>query len=189
MVLPDPVGVGFFPKRTQPRPERLKAGVVQEICSVSECISTGPPDWIQKWRHNDLGFYDNEPLAEQVVGPDREGFEMYAYKIYPLQFDDGRVEPWNVPVQLDLDLTEFESLGFDLVSRSTADTFECSALSCNSGADEFPVNRFCLMDDPAAAYDACAAVSEGKYEPGPYYLLQVYRRRQGVSPRGGASGS
>jgi hypothetical protein len=177
--LPDPVGVGYFPKRTQTRPEWLKASVVREICSVSECISSGPEGWIEKWLHNALGFYESEDLAWQVVGPDRGGFDMYAYKAYPLQFDDGAVGPWQAPVELQLELSEFVFLGFDLVSRSTANNFECSALSCNSGADEFPVNRFCLMDDSAAAFEACTVVSKGAYEPGPYHLLEVYRRRQG----------
>lgn len=79
-------------------------------------------------------------------------------------------------MQLELDLSGFVFLGLDLVSRSTDSHFECSALSCNHGADDFPVNRFCLMDDSAAAYDACLTVSKGAYEPGPYHLLEVYRR-------------
>ena len=180
MTLPEPVGAGFFPKRTQRRPEWLHATIVEEVCSVSECISAGPKDWIENWLHNALGFYDSESLAWQVVGPDRAGFHMYGLRIYPLQFDHGAMRPWVSPVQLDLDLAEFDLLGLDVVSRSVADNFECSAMSCNNGADEFPVNRFCLIDDPATAYEACAAVSEGEYEPGPYYLLQVYRRRHGA---------
>lgn len=179
MTLPEPVGVGYFPKRTASRPEWLQASTVREICSVSECISRGPADWVEKWLHNPLGFYDSEELGWQVVGPDRAGFAMYAYKAYPLEFADGEVNPWDVPVELQLQLSEFAFLGLDLVSRSTGHNFECSALSCNSGADEFPVNMFCLMDDAAAAYEACLEVSKGQYEPGPYHLLAVYRRRHG----------
>ena len=179
MTLPEPVGLGYFPKRTHARPEWLKASAVQEICSVSQCISPGPDDWIQKWLHNELGFYDTTELAWKVIGRDEAGFEMFAYQAYPLQFDEGAVQPWLVPVRVELDLSGFVFLGLDLVSRSSETHFECSALSCNHGADHFPVNRFCLMDDPIAAYDACMTVSKGGYEPGPYHLLEVYRRAPG----------
>lgn len=91
MTFPEPVGIGYFPKRTQARPEWLKASAVQEICSVSQCISPGPEAWIQKWLHNELGFYDSTELAWKAVGPDGAGFEMYAYKAFPLQFDEGTV--------------------------------------------------------------------------------------------------
>jgi hypothetical protein len=62
--------VGYFPKRIMRRDSWLKAPAVREIWSVSECISKGPPDWINKWRHNDLWLYDTRALAESVVPPD-----------------------------------------------------------------------------------------------------------------------
>jgi hypothetical protein len=47
--------VGYFAKRTQRHPEWPKAPQVEEIASVSDCLSKSPPDWIDYWRHNDLG--------------------------------------------------------------------------------------------------------------------------------------
>jgi hypothetical protein len=180
MTIPEPVDAGYFPKRTVKRPEWLKASEVEEICSVSLCISDGPSDWIQKWLHNDLGFYDMQALAWQVVGPERTGFEMFAYRVYPLMFTEGEATAWQVPTHPTLDLSRFEFLGFDLANKTVGvSNFECSPLSCNGGAENFPVNKFCLMEELTAAYEACTAVSKGEYEPGPYHLLQVYRRKPG----------
>jgi hypothetical protein len=153
--------------------------MVDEICSVSNCISSGPADWIQKWLHNTLGFFDTEALAWQVVSDERAGFRMYAYEAFPIQFDEGRAMPWSVPVRVTLDLGDYTFLGYDAVSRTGDYNFDCSALSCNSAAVEFPVNECCLIDDVEEAYRACIAVSAGRYEPGPYHLLKVYRRNEG----------
>ena len=180
MTIPEPVDAGYFPKRTVKRPDWLKASEVEEICSVSLCFSDGPSDWIQKWLHNDLGFYDTEAAAQKTIGPERSGFEMYAYRVYPLTFADGEAAAWQVPSQVTLDLSRFEFLGFDFANKTVGvSNFECSPLSCNSGAKEFSVNKHCLMEGLTDAYKACAAVSKGDYEPGPYHLFQVYRRRPG----------
>ena len=178
--IPDPVCAGFFPKQTQPRPAGLLEGTnVEEICSVSNCISKGPDGWETKWIHNDLGFYDSESLAWQAVGEEREGFELYAYKIYPLEFDNGEVRPWETPLHLSPNLSNYTSIGIDLVTKDGCSFFSHSALSCNHGAENFPANKFCLIDQVEGAYQACIQVSKGKYEPGPYYLVEVLRHVKG----------
>jgi hypothetical protein len=97
---------------------------------LGECISAGPKDWIQKWVHNNLGFFDSETLALQVVTEDSETFDLYAYRMYPLEFDEGAVRPWQPPVgAVHLDLTAYEFLGFDVTSRSAGSNCECSPLS------------------------------------------------------------
>jgi hypothetical protein len=106
--------------------------------------------------------------------------DVYAYKVYPLRFDAGEVQPWKVQTRVtELDLAGFAFLGFDIVSRSSDASFECSPLSCNGASDDFPVNRSCLIDDIDTAYNVAVEISRGKYEPGPYHLVEVYRRRQG----------
>lgn len=181
MKIPTPVDVGYFAKVTRDRPEWLEAPVVEEVCSVSECISAGPENWILKWLHNGLGFFDSETLALQVVTTDRDAFNLYAYRIVPLEFDEGVVRPWQPPVgSIDLDLGDYESLGCDIASRSAGCNFECSPLSCNGAAVDFPVNRHCLIPDVAAAYRAAVEISRGNYEPGPYHLLEVHRRKPGT---------
>ena len=180
MMIPEPLDAGYFPKRTEKRPEWLKARGIEEICSVSPCISGGPSDWIEKWLHNDLGFYDNEDLAWQVAGTDRSGFEMYAYKIYPLMFAKGNASAWQVPTRVRLNLSGFDFLGFDMANKTDGvSNFECSPLSCNSCAEQVPVNKYCLVEEVTDAYRACLAFSTEEPEPGPYYLFQAYRRRPG----------
>ena len=182
MLVRFPNGIGaehFYQKRAPtPRPDWIEAPAVHEVASVSSCISPGPEGWIERWRHNALGLYDDEATAWSVVGSDRSGFDLYAYRAYPIGLDAGAPSPWEVPVRVALDLEGFERLGIDLVTRSVSPFFECSALSCNDAAAEFSANRFCLIDDLEAAYAACAAVSRGGYEPGPHHLIEVWRKRR-----------
>ena len=140
MNLPNPVLVGFFPKITEDKPDGFDVPEVAEICSVSECISKGPHDWVNKWRHNILGFYDSETLARSVIDTNADEFDLYAYKLYPFQFDNGTVLPFKIPVCLEDKLVMYQFLGYDPVSKST-DFFECSPLSCNYAAKKFSVNR------------------------------------------------
>lgn len=189
MDIPQPACVGFFPKATVRHPVPSVGRNVEEICSVSDCISRSPPDWIDHWRHNDLGFFDTEALAEREIPQNDNTYEIYTYKLYPLVFDHGAVKPWIVPVRVECDLDKYAFLGHDIVSRSLPDAaepsrsvlypFEHSPLSCNYACADFPVNRFCLIDGQKAAYEAAIVIGKMQYEPGLYYLFEVYRRQQG----------
>ena len=57
---------GYFPKRIVRRDPWLAAPHVDEIWSVSECMSNGPRGWIDRWRHNDFWLFDSVGLAESV---------------------------------------------------------------------------------------------------------------------------
>jgi hypothetical protein len=61
-----------------------------------------------------------------------------------------------------------------------SDFFECSPLSCNRAAENFPTNVFCLLDNEAEAYHAILEMSQAGsgVEPGPYYLFKVYRKKR-----------
>jgi hypothetical protein len=175
--------IGYFPKRTMTRPDWLKAAGVDEICSVSTCISPAPDGWIDHWRHNEKWFYDNQELARDIV-PDGEkaAFEMYAYKLYAVQFDEGRelalvipkldIEPWG---------NSFERLGVDVVSKSVAATFECSPLSCNGMAEHIAANRYCLFDGADEAFRHAAKFEAEGCEPGPYFIVEVWREVMDLS--------
>jgi hypothetical protein len=99
--------------------------------------------------------------------------------MFPIEVADGthsldvRPVPGDVPA-------DYEMLGYDIVSRSMSAYFECSPLSCNSAANEFQTNEHCLISQLSDAYAALDKIgrSEEGYEPGPYYLLAVYRKRQ-----------
>ncbi len=183
MDLTSPVFVGFFPKRTERKTDWISNPAVAEICSVSLCFSQGPEDWIERWEHNHFGFYNSEELAHGILGREELDFDLYAYKMYCLSFDGGEVHPYPSPVRLERDLSAFELLGHDAVNRSEPDapnvqcSFDCSPLSCNNAASIFPVNRHCLITDLDDAYRTCIAISKGAYEPGPYSLFEIYRRK------------
>jgi hypothetical protein len=175
----NPILIGYFPKRTAPRPEWLHAAGVEEVCSVSTCMSDAPVDWVDQWQHNDMWVYDSPALAFSVV-PEAEWdeFDLYAYKLFPATFAGGEPAPVDLPaLQIEPLSPSFERLGLDVVSRSAGSTFECSPLSCNHKAERIAVNRHCLIEDPATAFRLAAEFTAGGCEPGPYDVVEVWRRR------------
>ena len=178
MKLPSPQFVGYFPKRTLPKPDWLNVEVVAEIGSVSNCMSRGPEDWISAWKHNALGFFDDEPTALALAASESGSFDFYAYELYPLAALDNVVEPIKINVQPEWVAAGYKFLGFDIVTRSMGHFFECSPLSCNHAASHYVVNSYCLIDDEAQAYQALLDMSDpgAGVEPGPCYLIKVYRK-------------
>ena len=83
------------------------------------------------------------------------------------------------PIDTDVAAAElplsFRRLGYDVVNRDYASSFECSPLSCNTMAAEVMVNEFCLFED----YDAALAFAERcgreQPEPGEYVVVEVWR--------------
>src|SRR3954451_4573974 len=90
--------IGYFPKRTSKQPAWLKSPAVEEICSVSTCISEGPAGWVEAWRHNEQWVYDTPELAWSVVPEkDRVAFDLYAYRMFPIEFREGVPTPFISP--------------------------------------------------------------------------------------------
>lgn len=178
----DAILVGYFSKRTLVRPLWVHAEQVEEIASVSECISAGPPGWLDHWLHNSYWFFNSMEAACAVLGDDGTDFDVYAYKLYPILAHQGVVHPIqiNVPSVEPID-GNFHLLGYDAVSRSLGSSFECSPLSCNDAARDHVVNRYCLFESYEAALAGAVEFSAGRYEPGPYYVFEVYRRDRKLS--------
>ena len=178
---PNAILIGYFPKQIVPRPEWLKAPGVLDICSVSECMSSGPDDWVNQWRHNEMWMYDTEEIAWSIVGGQLEStsFEIVAYRMVPHIFDNGKAESLAIPpLGVQALPADFRFLGFDVVSRSQGVAFECSPLSCNGVAATEPVNAHCLVDDEKTARRLALAFSNQAIgcEPGPYCIVEVWRR-------------
>jgi hypothetical protein len=177
----EPVAVGYFPKRRTPRGQILRDRGIREICSVSECISRGPEDWVSAWLHNDWGYYDEPETAWSVVPEDERGdFVLYAYELFPVRYVSGEPEALEVdaPGVRAIDAS-FEPLGYDPVSRGESSFFECSPLSCNGWADEVGANAYCLVDDAAEAHRLASVAEAGGYEPGDYHVVRVWRDTRG----------
>jgi len=177
--------IGYFPKKTARHPHWLKVAMVEEICSVSSCISTAPEKWIDHWKHNEMWVFDSPAWAWSVVPEaERENFEMYAYRIAPVEIAEGKEGVFALPAISPEPLTsDFQSLGFDIVCRSCASSFECSPLSCNHMAEEIPANRFCLLDDFTTALGVARGFDEAGCEPGPYCIVEVLRQKRTAGPK------
>ncbi len=173
---------GYFPKRIAPRTDWLKAPLVTEIWSVSDCISEGPPDWVDKWQHNDLGLFDTPELAESVIPEsDTAQYTIVGYRVWDRMFDDGKEVPLSATVpSVPGPAPGFNSLGFDAVARSMNSSFECSPLSCNGGAETFSTNKNCLFETLDDALSGAREFSCGNWEPGPYWVVEVLSRGSGA---------
>jgi hypothetical protein len=73
---------GYFPKRVETRPDWLAEPRVKDVCSVSDCIVTGPDGWIDRWLHNWLGWFNTVADAYSVVPPDQVAqYRVFAYRL------------------------------------------------------------------------------------------------------------
>jgi hypothetical protein len=172
------VDAGFFAKRIAPKPEFLRAPGVREICSVSQCISSGPEKWIDLWLHNDLGWFNRIADAVCVIPAlENSQYRVFAYRLYPEVFtksgrvpfvNPGNVQPEPIP-------GGFRRLGFDSASKSMASVLglECSPLSCNGMAAELAVNEFCLFAELSDAIAGAERFAAEQPEPGDYYVVEV----------------
>lgn len=170
--------VGYFPKSSVVPPPWMAELGIREVASVSQCISGGPEGWMQAWKHNPWGFFDSPDLAWSVVPKhDRADFQLYAYRAHaldllgnerPVRASDGDVQ--GLP-------ESFVPIGYDVVSRSSGGFFECSPLSCNHLAQEIATNAYCLIEARDQATDLALRADTLQCEPGPYYVLEVFRER------------
>ena len=96
--------------------------------------------------------------------------------MFPIEIDDTTEEPFEIP-QLSVTPMSgaFTRLGYDVVSRSIGTSFECSPLSCNHMADHIPTNKYCLVEDFQSAVDAAKTFEREQCEPGPYFIIEVWR--------------
>jgi hypothetical protein len=150
---------------------------VEEICSVSNCIARG----LEHSGDNPLGLYADAGKAWAVVpAPDRGDFTMYAYRLWPVQFEQGQEEEIDLWWELAVApiASTFVRLGWDAVVGGNACSFGCSPLSCNSGSDAVQcpeLNRYCLIADQRAAMALARSFSITQPEPGPYCVVEVWR--------------
>src|SRR5436190_12165132 len=96
MSSPKLVFIGFQVRRVEICPQWLRdfggnTSVVEEICSISDCISNRPEAWIDRWDFNAAWCYNTEEQAVATT-PDgqREQYELFAYRMLPIEFDQGK---------------------------------------------------------------------------------------------------
>jgi hypothetical protein len=168
--------VGYFLKGTSARSggDWWPPSVV-EICSVSECLNPPPQGWIERWLHNDFGFFNSRNVARTIFGEPPQGYSLFGYRLLPVCFDEERRETFTIPQLVVEPLSDrFVSLGFDVTSKSDSH-FECSPLSCNGFANKMPVNRLCLLDTRPEAESFAERCAREEPEPGQYFVVEVLR--------------
>jgi hypothetical protein len=114
---------GYFPKRVETRPDWLAEPRVKDVCSVSDCIVTGPDGWIDRWLHNWLGWFNTVADAYSVVPPDQVAqYRVFAYRLAPSFYRRGQPEPVRIPEDVKPEplSPDFVALGFDVYSKSMA---------------------------------------------------------------------
>jgi hypothetical protein len=183
----EPVFIGFDVKKTAKPGAYLTNPIIREVCSVSRCFSVNGIEFDQEYRCNAWGFYETVELARELLeaeGKIFSDFDIFAFKLYPVVFDGTNASPVDVtPVHPEF-ADDFEFLGIDVVSHEVSSaTFQCSALSCTGGANSVSVNQYCLFDVPEEAMRFAALVAKEAeekqtWEPGPYYVCQVYRQKK-----------
>lgn len=199
-----PTLIGYLPKRIVKRSHdgSCEAAMgfpvgppVDQICSVSCCIAQGPAGWRGLAGNNPFDFYDSPALAWSAVPAVMQtGFELFAYRLYPAQFLDGREEKlealeWWDPVVEPMS-PSFVQLGWDAVVGGSDTSFGCSPLSCNGMAGlggVAAVNRYCLLSSEQHGFEMAREFSISKPEPGPYCVVEVWRKGKDAAPTAAAT--
>ena len=174
------IPAGYMAKYVARKPEWLQAPAVQDIYSVSNCVSQAFADYINFWKHNGYWLFDSPDIIRAVAREQSvllEGTSLFYYEAYEEEFDDATWHPYapepsfqtNVAVPASRRLE-----GLDVVTFLARNSPECSPLSCNGLAGELHTNAHCLLP---SFEDAQASVASGRFnnsEPGPYRIFAVY---------------
>lgn len=173
---------GYMAKRVVRRPDWIQAPAVEDVYSVSGCVSEYFADYIEHWKHNGYWFFDSvetiESLAQEHSIPLKD-CRIFYYEVFDQEFD-GEKNKWQ-PFGPD---DAFKTLvvpparkrleGYDVVTFSVHTSPECSPLSCNNLATTIQTNRHCLL---TSFEDAKARIEAGSFEnsePGPFRIFAVY---------------
>jgi len=175
--------VGIVAKRVAARPDWLESDVVTEICSVSDHIA----DRVTPGRGpNAFGLHDRRESALSSVRLGDHDYELFAYRVWPVEFDETGerdlvvVDSCAAGLVEEPELSRWERIGYDVVATDDevqASWCWCSPLSCNSAATDHTTNRLCLIDefDDAIALAREFADIASAVEPGPYLVVEVLR--------------
>lgn len=177
------IPLGYMYKRVAPRTEWLRAPQVNDIYSLSGCVSEFfDHDYVTAWRHNGYWLYDSPSVLQEVAarrGISLDGLKLFYYEAYDREYAE-RQDGWrsyspessfetkiSAPTNKKLE-------GFDVVTFAAGTSPECSPLSCNSSAERLPTNEHCLFQTFEEARLAIESKRLHPCEPGPYRIVAVY---------------
>ena len=171
------VPAGYMAKRVCEKPDWLKAPQVNDIYSVSGCISEQFADYVNYWKHNGYWFFDTPEVISELAQQKSislNGASLFYYEVHELEFDGRTWYPFSPELSLQTNVLvpakkKFE--GFDVVTGTSPG---CSPLSCNGLAQNFETNEYCLIGSFKEAEDGLNGGDLLKGEPGPYRIFSVY---------------
>lgn len=195
--LPEPIWLGYRLRQphliTQYQDFGIDTGHIVEICAF------GHPIW-GTGTNAAACFRRENAVPEWIMSKEEQALaEAYVYRAFPLVFDTSGVP--RLITSADLlgkgirkprlpHLQRYTRLGYDITECSLdrawqVDTWSgCSPLSfgCNGIASAMGtvVNDHCLVDDVGAAYDLATLFGIQRPEPGPYLIVEVWRRTLSV---------
>jgi hypothetical protein len=176
------IPAGYMAKRTARAPDWLDDSRVDDIHSVSSCISADFADYINFWEHNGYWFFDSPAAIRHVASrasADLSDTNLFYYEVYEYEFREG-TGGWEAigpdpSFELNVERPRAALLeGYDVVSFSSGTNPECSPLSCNGLANEIDTNRHCLLPSFEKAKDLLEAGRFANCEPGPYRIFAVH---------------
>lgn len=175
------IPVGYMYKKVSNKPDWLETDKVEDIYSVSGCVSIDFDDWINYWKHNGYWFFDDPSIIENIATENAislEGMELFFYRVYEKQWDE-ESEEWfafepEKSFETNVHDPENEKIvGYDVVSYYCQTSAECSPLSCNHLAQEMKVNKHCLLSTFEEAKELVESGRLKDCEPGPYRIFEV----------------
>lgn len=176
------IPVGYMAKNVAARPDWLKASLVNDIYSVSSCISDNFTDYINYWKHNGYWLFDTPITIWDIAKQnslDISNAMLFFYEVYELEFDADKNSwiPFDPESSFVTEVTkpgEKTLEGYDVVTFSGHTSPECSPLSCNALATELETNEHCLLPSLEKAKEFLDAGKFKNSEPGPYRIFAVY---------------
>ena len=176
------VSAGYMAKRVLSKPDWLKANGVDNIYSVSNCISQDFADYLNFWKHNGYWLFDSPEIIEQLAKEHAINLTdttMVYYEVHEEEYDEEKNHwgPYNIERSFKTNVhvpSKKVLKGFDVVCFAARTSPECSPLSCNSLADEIQTNSHCLLSDFDAAKQFLETGRFKDSEPGPYRIFAVY---------------
>ena len=179
------IPVGYLAKRIELKPDWLKTDQVEDIYSLSNCVSKDFADYIEHWKHNGYWLFnsndDNLSLAKDL-DIDMSGTKIFYYEAYEYQCyeDEAEWEEFQPDESLETNVIIPEKKvleGFDVVSIYNENSLGCSYLSCNHMAQELKVNKHCLFSTFEEAKTHLDNNVFNGCEPGPCRIFAVYSVR------------
>jgi len=173
---------GYMAKKVVKRPDWIQAPKVDDVYSVSGCLSGYFADYINYWKHNGYWFFDSVQIIQSLAKEHSLALgecKFFYYEVFEEEFND-ETQQWQ-PFMPDnsfkttvVSPAKRQLEGFDVVTFSVHSSPECSPLSCNNLAATIATNRHCLF----ASFDEAKAHVEAhdfdNSEPGPFRILAVY---------------